>query len=106
MLTPAMCLDLYINDFKPTLISALLSFFCMFCLIVQKHIRYEFKSRKENCIKYFSLFKKEYLKEKDLSSDKTGWGSDFDNDIHSKEVFDRDGNFLYTELFVELGSGY
>ena len=61
MLAPAFCIDLYLNDYKPSSIGTLLSFFC---IIFQKHFRYEFKSRKEKCIKFFSLLKGEFSKQK------------------------------------------
>jgi len=92
---PAYCLDMYLNDFRPTSATTFVAFFHLSCIWLQKFKRYEFKARKANCIKFFQTLKKEYAPQYDA-----------DAEMHLKEIFDDNEGFLYTEIFVSLKSNF
>ena len=82
-----------LNDFNAGLLHALI-WVNIFAFFLFKYKRYELKISKEEWQEICTFLKRKFPQ------------YDFNDDFYCTEVFDRNNDFKYTELFLKLGSDY
>lgn len=82
-----------LNDFNAGLLHALI-WVNIFAFFLLKYKRYELKISKEEWQEICTFLKSKFPQ------------YNFDDDFYCTEVFDRNNDFKYTELFLNLGSDY
>ena len=82
-----------LNDFNAGLLHALI-WVNIFAFFLFKYKRYELKISKEEWQEICTVLKRKFPQ------------CDFNDDFYCTEVFDRNNDFKYTELFLNLGSDY
>jgi hypothetical protein len=82
-----------LNDFNAKLLHTLI-LLNICAVLFLKYKKYEFKIRKEEWQELVLFLRNKFPQ------------YDFNNDFYCNEVFDRNDNFKYTELFVKLDSDY
>jgi len=82
-----------LNDFNAGLLHALI-WINIFAFFLLKYKRYELKISKEEWQGICTVLKRKFPQ------------YDFNDDFYCTEVFDRNNNFKYTEVFLKLGSDY
>ena len=82
-----------LNDFNSSLLHTLI-LLNIFAVLFLKYKRYELKISKKEWQEFCSFLKRKFPQ------------YDFNDDFYCTEVFDRNNNFKYTEVFLKLGSDY
>ena len=82
-----------LNDFNCGLLHTLI-LLNIFAVLFLKYKRYELKISKKEWQEFCSFLKRKFPQ------------YDFNDDFYCTEVFDRNNNFKYTEVFLKLGSDY
>ena len=82
-----------LNDFNSGLLHTLI-LLNIFAVLFLKYKRYELKISKKEWQEFCSFLKRKFPQ------------YDFNDDFYCTEVFDRNNNFKYTEVFLKLGSDY
>jgi hypothetical protein len=82
-----------LNDFNTGLLHALI-LLNVFAVLLLRYKRYELKISKDEWQEICTFLKRKFPQ------------YDFNDDFFCTEVFDRNNNFKYTELFLKLGSDY
>lgn len=82
-----------LNDFNSGLLHTLI-LLNIFAVLFLKYKRYELKINKKEWQEFCSFLKRKFPQ------------YNFDDDFFCTEVFDRNNNFKYTEVFLKLGSDY
>ena len=82
-----------LNDFNAGLLHALI-WMNIFAFFLLKYKRYQLKISKKDWQKICAFLKRKFPQ------------YDFNDDFYCTEVFDRNNDFKYTELFLKLGSDY
>jgi len=82
-----------LNDFNAGLLHALI-LLNVFAVLLLKYKRYELKISQKEWQEICTFLKRKFPQ------------YDFNDDFYCTEVFDRNNDFKYTELFLNLGSDY
>ena len=82
-----------LNDFNSGLLHTLI-LLNIFAVLFLKYKRYELKINKKEWQEFCSFLKRKFPQ------------YNFDDDFFCTEIFDRNNNFKYTEVFLKLGSDY
>ena len=82
-----------LNDFNSGLLHTLI-LLNIFAVLFLKYKRYELKISKKDWQEICAFLKRKFPQ------------YDFNDDFYCTEVFDRNNNFKYTEVFLKLGSDY
>ena len=82
-----------LNDFNSSLLHTLI-LLNIFAVLFLKYKRYELKINKKEWKEFCSFLKRKFPQ------------YNFDDDFFCTEIFDRNNNFKYTEVFLKLGSDY
>jgi hypothetical protein len=82
-----------LNDFNAGLLHALI-LLNVFALLLLKYKRYKLKISQKEWQEICTFLKRKFPQ------------YDFNDDFYCTEVFDRNNDFKYTELFLKLGSDY
>jgi len=82
-----------LNDFNAGLLHALI-LLNVFAVLLLKYKRYELKISQKEWQEICTVLKRKFPQ------------YDFNDDFYCTEVFDRNNDFKYTELFFKLGSDY
>lgn len=82
-----------LNDFNASLLHALI-WMNIFAFFLLKYKRYQLKISKKDWQEICTFLKRKFPQ------------YDFNDDFYCTEIFDRNNNFKYTELFLKLGSDY
>ena len=82
-----------LNDFNAGLLHVLI-WMNIFAFFLLKYKRYELKISQKEWQEICTFLKRKFPQ------------YDFNDDFYCTEVFDRNNNFKYTELFLKLGSDY
>jgi hypothetical protein len=82
-----------LNDFNAGLLHALI-LLNVFAVLLLKYKRYELKISQKEWQEICTFLKRKFPQ------------YNFDDDFYCTEVFDRNNDFKYTELFLNLGSDY
>ena len=82
-----------LNDFNAGLLHALI-LLNVFAVLLLKYKRYELKISQKEWQEICTFLKRKFSQ------------YDFNDDFYCTEVFDRNNDFKYTELFLKLGSDY
>jgi hypothetical protein len=82
-----------LNDFNAGLLHALI-LLNVFAVLLLKYKRYELKISQKEWQEICTVLKRKFPQ------------YDFNDDFYCTEVFDRNNDFKYTELFLKLGSDY
>ena len=82
-----------LNDFNSSLLHTLI-LLNIFAVLFLKYKRYELKINKKEWQEFCSFLKRKFPQ------------YNFDDDFFCTEIFDRNNNFKYTEVFLKLGSDY
>ena len=82
-----------LNDFNAGLLHVLI-LMNIFAFFLLKYKRYELKISQKEWQEICTFLKRKFPQ------------YDFNDDFYCTEVFDRNNNFKYTELFLKLGSDY
>ena len=82
-----------LNDFNASLLHALI-WMNIFAFFLLKYKRYELKISQKEWQEICTFLKRKFPQ------------YDFNDDFYCTEVFDRNNDFKYTELFLKLGSDY
>lgn len=82
-----------LNDFNSGLLHTLI-LLNIFAVLFLKYKRYELKISKKEWQEFCSFLKRKFPQ------------YNFDDDFFCTEIFDRNNNFKYTEVFLKLGSDY
>ena len=82
-----------LNDFNAGLLHVLI-LMNIFAFFLLKYKRYELKISQKEWKEFCSFLKRKFPQ------------YDFNDDFYCTEVFDRNNNFKYTEVFLKLGSDY
>ena len=82
-----------LNDFNAGLLHVLI-WMNIFAFFLLKYKRYQLKISKKDWQEICAFLKRKFPQ------------YDFNDDFYCTEVFDRNNNFKYTELFLKLGSDY